>query len=328
MMGLWRCVATLLMMAASGCSASPRSFAATDPASPLVLEQKIALPGVSGRIDHMAVDVRGKRLFVAEVANGSVDSIDLGGGRILGRIEGLKEPQGIGWLPAQEEIVVACGDGSVRFYRADNLRQVAAIDLDDDADDVRIDPRNGQVVVGYGSGGLATIDPASHRVVRRLLFKGHPEGFSLIAARALVNVPDDGAILSVNLDQGKMEERWSTGAHRLNFPMVASPRGDWFEIAYRLPATLARIDARSGAVLASRATCGDSDDIFLDGDRTFLVCGAGHVDVVRGDATEARIATGGGARTGLYVPELRALFVAVPARTHNAEIWKLAVRRP
>lgn len=317
----------LLALAAFGCTATPAPFAASDPRSPLVLQQVIDLPGVKGRIDHLAVDVAGRHLFVAELANGSVDRIDLATGRADKRITGLGEPQGIGWLAARREIVVACGDGSVRFYAADDLRQVAAIGLGGDADNVRIDPRNGHVVVGYGSGGLATIDPATHRVIRRVLFKGHPEGFRLLGSRALVNVPDDGAILSVDLDQGRVLARWPTGAHRLNFPLAVAPGGSWFVIGYRLPAALARIDARTGDVMALRGTCGDSDDLFVAGDRTLVVCGAGHVDVVHEDHTEARVETGGGARTGLYVPELRALFVALPARDKAAAIWKLELRR-
>ena len=39
----------------------------------LELERTIALPNVSGRIDHLAVDVPHQRLFVAELGNGSVD---------------------------------------------------------------------------------------------------------------------------------------------------------------------------------------------------------------------------------------------------------------
>lgn len=326
MIGLRHCGCALLALATSSCVASPKNFAATDPHAPLILEQNIALPGVTGRIDHLAVDLGGHRLFVAEVANGSVDRIDLAKGKADGRINGLKEPQGIGWLPAEKEIVVACGDGTVRFYAADTLRPAGVIALGDDADNVRIDPRNGHVVVGYGAGGLATIDPSTHRVISRLVFKGHPEGFRLVGSRALINVPDDGAILSVDLDQGKVLARWATGAHRLNFPLAVAPDGSSFTIGYRLPAALARIEARTGRILSIHGTCGDTDDLFLEGDRTLVVCGAGHVDIVRNDKTEARVETGGGARTGLYVPELRTLFVAVPARSRPAAIWKLALR--
>ena len=42
-----------------------------DPA-PLQLEAKILLGDVRGRIDHMAVDLKRQRLFVAELGNDSV----------------------------------------------------------------------------------------------------------------------------------------------------------------------------------------------------------------------------------------------------------------
>lgn len=62
--------------------------------APLALERTIALPNVSGRIDHLSVDLARKRLLVAELGNGTVDVIDLDGARAVGRIAGLKEPQG------------------------------------------------------------------------------------------------------------------------------------------------------------------------------------------------------------------------------------------
>jgi len=46
--------------------------------SPLKLIQRIALPNVKGRIDHMDVDVRGSRLFVAGLENGTLEVVDLG----------------------------------------------------------------------------------------------------------------------------------------------------------------------------------------------------------------------------------------------------------
>ena len=103
---------------------------------------------------------------------------------------------------------------------------------------------------------------------------------------------------------------------------------NWLPLVLRstgmpLSAALAKIDTRSGADLSGQATCGDTDDLFLIGDRTLVICGAGHIDLVRGASTVARIETGGGARTGLYVPELRSLFVALPSRGKPAAIWRL-----
>jgi DNA-binding beta-propeller fold protein YncE len=87
----------------------------------LTLERTIPLPNVSGRIDHLAIDVPHQRLFVAELGNGSVDAIDLSSGATR-RISGLKEPQGLAYLPDRNQLVVAsAGDGTVRFFDANSL---------------------------------------------------------------------------------------------------------------------------------------------------------------------------------------------------------------
>src|SRR5207247_1396929 len=122
---------------------------------PLVLERTIPLAAGSGRIDHMALDLKRRRLFVAELGVGAVEVVDLASGKFVARIGGLKEPQGVSFLADRDELVVASGgDGSVRFYRGGDLRPLGTIELGDDADNVRIDGR-GEVVVGYGAGALA-----------------------------------------------------------------------------------------------------------------------------------------------------------------------------
>ena len=317
-------LAAVAALTTASCRAAPASITPTDPRSPLKLERIITLPNVKGRLDHLALDSGRRHLFVAEYGNGSVDEIDLESGRVLGRISGLHEPQGVAYL-ASEEIVVASGDGSVRFYAGDDRHEVARVDLGDDADNVRVDARNGHVIVGYGNGGLAVIDPATHHVVARMDLPGHPEGFRLLGSRVLVNVPDRGSILAGNIDEGRILYTWSTGAHRLNFPLSVDPSGRGFAIAYRLPAALAQIDVATGRVLTIRPTCGDADDLFIDDRRIYVVCGAGHVDVVPAGigAGSFRVATARGARTGLFSPELHTLFVAAPARHEDAAIWVL-----
>src|SRR4051794_19521533 len=97
--------------------ACPPAPSAAEQAAPLVLERTIPLKSVSGRIDHMTVDLGRKRLFVAELGNGTVDVVDLGTGLTVQRISGLKEPQGVGYDPAMDMMAVAsAGDGSVHFY--------------------------------------------------------------------------------------------------------------------------------------------------------------------------------------------------------------------
>lgn len=63
--------------------AMPGCSSAEAPAGPplLAVERTIPLPNVSGRIDHLAVDLAHRRIFVAELGNGTVEAIDLGSGQ-------------------------------------------------------------------------------------------------------------------------------------------------------------------------------------------------------------------------------------------------------
>lgn len=319
-------LALMALVATTACKATSRTFSAEDAQSPLKLERRIALPGVAGRIDHLAIDPAHRLLFVAEYGNGTVDVVDLAVGKVAGRISGLHEPQGVSVMEDGQEFVVACGDGTVHFYATMDRHEIASLSLGDDADDVRIDPRNGHVVVGYGSGGLAVMDPAAHQVISRLLLPGHPEGFSLLGSKAFVNIPDRGAIVTADLDTGAITASSSTGLHRLNFPMTIDPGGQRLAVAYRFPSGLQLRTAPDGKVQATVRACGDADDLYFDGNHIYLVCGGGSVDVISVSNPEMgaqRVATLPGARTGLFAPEFKTLFVAVPARGGVAAIWVL-----
>ncbi len=321
MAGWLRLLAMVLALtAAAGCRAQTSN---SGHASPLVLERTIPLKDVHGRIDHLAVDVAHGRLFVAELGNGTVEDIDLAHGASLGRIAGLKEPQGLGYLPALDELVVASGgDGTVRFYRAADLAPIGAITLGADADDVRVDPRSGRVVVGYGSGALAVIDPVTRAVVARLALPAHPEGFELDGDRVIVNVPDAKRIIVGDLADHRVTSSWTT-AHDWNFPMALDATSGAVTVVFRLPSRLQVLKLMSGESESDIATCADADDVFSDArrGRVYVICGSGTVDVV-GTADHdrvARIATRFGARTGLFAAELDRLYVAASAGLSGGE---------
>src|SRR5260370_6309691 len=67
---------------------------------PLRLIQTIPMPNVKGRIDHMDVDVKGKRLFVAGLENGSVEVVDLRAGESGRSITRVQKPQGVSCMEA------------------------------------------------------------------------------------------------------------------------------------------------------------------------------------------------------------------------------------
>jgi hypothetical protein len=88
------------------------------------------------------------------------------------------------------------------------------------------------------------------------------------------------------------------------------------------------LDTNSGKVVATAACVGDTDDLFYDAARRrlYIAGGAGSVTVVEQRSPDryepvATMPTASGARTALFVPEWRRLFLAVPHRgAQQAEI--------
>src|SRR5258705_13956032 len=90
---------------------------------PRKLVETVPLPGVKGRIDHLAIDTKGKRLFVAALGNNTVEVLDLNAGTWLRSIAGCSKPQGLVYLPRPNLLFVANGgDGRVRLYDCSSFK--------------------------------------------------------------------------------------------------------------------------------------------------------------------------------------------------------------
>jgi DNA-binding beta-propeller fold protein YncE len=297
----------------------------------LKLEAKIPIGNVSGRIDHMAVDLARQRLFIAELGNNTVGIVDLNSRNVIRTMTGLKEPQGVAYLPSMDTLYIANGgDGSVRQFRGADYAAAGQIDLGDDADNIRLDIPGNRIIVGYGSGGLAMIDAASSRKIADIPLSVHPEGFQLDpgSGRIFVNLPRSQAIAVVDGQSGKQTATWPTKIAGGNFPMALEQDARHALVAFRNPARLGAFSMDDGSVIASPEICGDADDLFVDPKRrrVYISCGEGFLDVL--DPAQgayrrvARIATVAGARTSLFVPEMDRLMLAVPASGREAAaIW-------
>lgn len=285
----------------------------------LSLERTIPLGDVKGRIDHLAVDLEHQRLFVAELGNDTVGVIDLRSNRVQQRITDLEEPQGLGYLPSTQTLYVANGgDGSVRLFTGDNLKPSSTLKLGGDADNIRIDRQTATLFVGYGSGAIAVIDANTRGKLRDIPLDGHPESFQIVASNSYIyiNVPSARQIVIGDRQAGRVVATFSTTDAHSNFPMALDEQAKRLLVVFRNPPIL-RAMALDGKVLAEVGVCSDADDVFVDHarHRTYVICGQGVVDVLNETGSRIeRIPTAAGARTGLFVPELDRLFVAVPAR--------------
>lgn len=180
----------------------------------LVLEEKIALGDVKGRIDHLAIDLKRGRLFIAELGNNSVGVVDLKNHRAETRLTGFVEPQGIAYVPGPDKVFIAnAGDGTVSFRSGHDLSQIKQIALGDDADNIRLDGPD-RVIVGYGSGGLVVLDGASGEKLENISLAAHPESFQI----------DPGDRVSLSTSRKRSRSRSSTADRERKSALGARPR--------------------------------------------------------------------------------------------------------
>ena len=300
-------------------------------AGPLRLIQTIPLRNVEGRIDHMAVDLKGERLFIAALGNNTVEIVDLRAGKHMETITGLHEPQGVGFVPEFNKIFVAnAQSGACEVFDGSSFKRIKSIKLSDDADNIRYDAAARRVYVGYGSGGLGIIDAATGDQLGEIKLDGHPESFQLEKSgpRIFVNIPTSQKIAVVDREKRAAVTAWPVGGATANFPMALDETHHRLFVGFRKPAKLVVYDTESGKVIANLDSPGDADDIFYDGtrQRIYISGGDGFIGIIQQqDAdhykTLAKIPTALGARTSLFVPELSRLYLAVPHRgTQRAEV--------
>jgi DNA-binding beta-propeller fold protein YncE len=311
--------------------------AASQAAPPtLQLVQTIPLPGVEGRIDHLTVDLVGQRLFVAALGNNTLEVVDLRAGRRTSSIPGMREPQGVAFLPDRNRIIVANGgDGRCAVVDGATLQVAERVPCGDDADNVRHDRAADVLYVGAGRGWLTILGGADAREVGRIPLQGHPEAFVLEpdGHRIFVNVPTAGHVEVVDRARRTVTATWPVSTARANFPMAIDPEHRRLFVGCRQPARLLVYDLDAGRLIGEVPIAGDVDDLAYDAASRQIYASGGEgaisvVEQVDADHYRAadRIPTASGARTALFVPELRRLYVAVPHRgSQAAEIRAYAV---
>lgn len=278
------------------------------------------MPDVKGRIDHMSVDVKGQRLFVAALGSNAVEVVDLQSGKVTHTIGNLTEPQGVLYDPATARLWIANGsDGSVRIFDGQTFQLLRRIELGDDADNIRKDAASGQILVGYGSGGIAFFNPDGNKIAD-IKLDAHPESFQIdkTESRIFVNLPGSQKVAVLSRTTHAVVADWTTDNARSNFPMALDEPDDRLFVVCRRPAVLLVLDTRSGTIITRLPTVGDSDDVFYDQRRKALYVsgGAGTVIVYQQINRDhysqvARIETVEGARTSLFVPEQDRFFLAI-----------------
>jgi DNA-binding beta-propeller fold protein YncE len=301
-------------------------------AAPVLQEiERIELPDVTGRIDHMVVDIVGKRLFVAALGNNTVEVIDLAHRRVIKSLTGFEEPQGVLLLTEQKRLLVTNGEDKVTdLIDSETLAPLGKIQSREDGDNIRYDAQTREIYIGCGSGrdsAIAVINAADMQSnTKYIALSGHPESFQLERSgkRIFVNVPTSGKVEVIDRERGEVVASWSI-SEQANFPMALDEAHHRLFIGTRKPAKLLVLDTETGKIVANLASVGDADDIFYVAEtrRVYVSGDEGFVYIFQQQDPDRyilldKIATEKGARTSLFVPKWNQLYVAVPNSSASA----------
>lgn len=161
-------VSTVLLSAA---------FQSASAAELIVPSTTISLKGVNGKLDHLAVDNKGERLFVANKPNNTLDIVDLKSGALVKQIPDQGKVSGVAFASDLNMIYVGNGAGTCNAFDGTDYHQVFSAKAPG-ADNVHYHSGTKLVYVG-GDEGLSEIDAKSGEIKATIKLPGAVHGFKI-----------------------------------------------------------------------------------------------------------------------------------------------------
>src|SRR5438128_7203228 len=240
---------------------------------PLRLVQTISLPNVKGRLDHMDVDVKRKRLFVAGLENGTLEVVDLQAGKWVRSIPGFEKPQGALYVPELNKLFVASGDdGMLRVFWGDTLDLLDPIQLDRGPNRVVYEPHSKLVYVGYGGkdagkdyGEVGIIDAKKEKRIGDIKVVAHP--YELLLDKSgttlFVLVSAANRIQVVDTNKRQIVSTWQVSSQRPGAAAFDESTSRLF-IGTRTPPEMIVMDSKSSKEVAHLPTADGMDGVYFD----------------------------------------------------------------
>jgi DNA-binding beta-propeller fold protein YncE len=209
----------ILLLAVSPAIAGPAS--AGEPAT-LQLVQTIPLKGAVGRLDHLAMDAKHRRLFIANLSNNTLDVVDLEAGKLVKQIADQKKIQGVAYVPHLNRIFVGNGvNGVCNVFSGEDYKLLKSIKLPD-ADNVRYDPVKELIYVTHAENSLSAIDPKTCEVKVTIKLPGPPEAFQIDSERnrIYVNTLNPAQVVVIDTAKNELIANYPLKLAGANYPMA------------------------------------------------------------------------------------------------------------
>jgi DNA-binding beta-propeller fold protein YncE len=322
-------IATLLSLGALALAALPSPAAHAADSAPLTLVSRTELPGYSGDFDHFGVDLKGDRLFLAAEDHGTLEVFKLSTGEHLKTVMGVETPHSILFMPEQNRLLVTdTGAGMTKILDATTYAVLGSIKLTPGADSVGWDAPRGRLYVVTGGKDVdmkdcfvEEIDPVTGQEFSKVHFdSNHAEAMAVEqnGDRIFINITDKNYLAVIDKRTAAVIARWPVKEAEQNAPIAMDETHHRLFVVTRKPGKLVVLNADTGATIDSFKAPERTDEVVFDkaNGRVYVLGGEGYIGVFQENDPDhyselARVPSGVAAKTGVLVPELNRLFVAV-----------------
>jgi DNA-binding beta-propeller fold protein YncE len=311
----------------------------------LGLVETIPLP-TEGWMDHLTVDLKNQHLFISGEYSKSFVVVDLRAGKVIHNTTGLGgNPRKPFFDPKMNEVWVDLGDNTLVAIDASTFEVTKTVELTGGKGAAKRDPDNGAYdyarglyYSGVGTAGLMDgtveiVDTRAAKLVGSIPMHGSdPSAFVLDAAgnRLYVGMGDvvngESVCKVIDTEQRKVIAEWPiTGGPQPHVAALDLPHHRLF-IGSRLqgghqgePGKLVVMNSDNGKVIQLLDSVGGADEIYFDAPtkRIYFSGSTGAVAVFKQDDADhyellGKVPTGAEAKTGMWIPELKRYYSAVP----------------
>jgi DNA-binding beta-propeller fold protein YncE len=294
---------------------------------PLKLVATTPMPGFTGDFDHFGVDLKGNRLFLAAEDQKSVEVFNLRTGERIHSIEGFGHPLTMAYLPESDRLIVTNGDtNDVAFVDCKEYKIIITVKLGKGVDHSALNPINRYFYVENGaapdgkSHSLAIIDTKSSKIVGEISGLSGDSNEGMVIDRAgeklYVNLTGSDEVGVINLNTRQIVAKWPLPDVHVAHAIALDESNHRLFTATRKPPQFVVFNTDTGKVVASLPCAGVNSDMSFDVARKRIyVTGSDTASVfVQRDADHyehiAEVPTAYRAKSSIFVPELKRLYVA------------------
>jgi DNA-binding beta-propeller fold protein YncE len=293
---------------------------------PLKLIATTPMPGFTGDFDHFGLDLKGNRLFLASEDQKTVEVFDLQTGERIHSIKGFGQPLTMAYLAESNRLIVTDGGDTdaVELVDCKEYKIINTLKLGQGVDHGAYNPLNKYFYVENGGGPdgkihvLSIIDTKSFKQVGEGLPGNSNEGMVIDheGKKLYVNLTGTDEIGVIDLNTRQLIARWPLPDAHVAHAIALDETNHRLFTATRKPSQFIVFNTDTGKVVTTLPCVGVNSDMSFDVVRKRIyVTGSETASVFeQRDADHyehiAEVPTAYRAKSSIFVPELKRLYVA------------------